>query len=822
MIFPMPNLFAANSSLQTINQVLNINTINLDTTLYLPNKIPAPAILLAHGIGGNKDSVIAEAKYFAQNGFVVLTWSAQGFGKSTGSISMDSIDKEIADEKGLLDFLAKQSQVQKDNSGNPIIGAAGASYGGASSLMIAAVDSRIKAVAADITWNNLQNVLFPQNALGLNYPGPFKKTWAGTIFNLIAIQNSYLGQCGNFQAEWCNAFNAATSNQLPDEKTLKLLAKSSPGELASKIKVPTLLMQGEDDSLFPLAESVKTASQIKLADPKTPVSLIWHTGGHDGGLDETPRLQQLTLRWMKKYLLGNTDNFPTFQITDATGGISVTDSTVISRILQSNKLPISQKLNSLPLNANLAPLFAPTGGIPSAISSLPGVGNAGGLASSLTSFNAPATGSPINPLGQNAITPFLLPGQSTVFTTSPQKLALKIIGSPQIKIHLTSTKKDAVLFFSTVRISSNGITYQPSGIVAPIRVDNIPNDGIDITVKLPATYLKINPGDKVGVAVSATDQGYALPVDGRLYTITPISPLLYPTLDVAIVNNNGQNISWLVAAVIFLIIGGFYVGYLRFKSHTKLSNNFEDSDSTLLRISNLSKTYPDGYAAVSGLSFEIKAGQVVGLLGPNGAGKTTTLRMVLGLIYPTAGEIWIKGQKVYPGSAALSQIGALVEGPGFLPHLSGRENLNLYWKSIGRIQDPRIEEILEITRLGTAVDKKVRSYSQGMRQRLAIAQAMLGMPPVLILDEPTNGLDPQQIAEMRQVLSEYAKDGRTVIVSSHILAEIQQTCSDVILMHRGQLLVTGELNHVIADAMSLEEVFLKVIGNDLIIGKEKL
>ena len=198
--------------------------------------------------------------------------------------------------------------------------------------------------------------------------------------------------------------------------------------------------------------------------------------------------------------------------------------------------------------------------------------------------------------------------------------------------------------------------------------------------------------------------------------------------------------------------------------------------------------------------------------------------MLMGLIFPTEGAIYMDGKAIYPGSPALANLGSFVEGPGFLPHLSGRENLNLYWRSVGRTGDNQLEKVIAITKLGTALDKKVRSYSQGMRQRLAIAQAMMGMPDLLVLDEPTNGLDPQQIAEMRQVLKDYASTGRTVVVSSHLLAEVQQTCTDVVLMHRGKLIAFGPMEEILNSgnkSQSLEEFFLTLIGDDLVIGKEK-
>jgi len=197
--------------------------------------------------------------------------------------------------------------------------------------------------------------------------------------------------------------------------------------------------------------------------------------------------------------------------------------------------------------------------------------------------------------------------------------------------------------------------------------------------------------------------------------------------------------------------------------------------------------------------------------------------MMMGLIFPTEGSIYIDGKPVYPGAPALANLGSFVEGPGFLPHLSGRENLALYWRSIGRDGDQNLDEVVAITKLGTALDKKVRSYSQGMRQRLAIAQAMLGAPDLLVLDEPTNGLDPQQIAEMRDVLKRYASTGRTVIVSSHLLAEVQQTCSHVVLMHRGELIAFGPMKKILnrnRKSETLEEIFLELIGDDLVIGKD--
>jgi ABC-2 type transport system ATP-binding protein len=216
-------------------------------------------------------------------------------------------------------------------------------------------------------------------------------------------------------------------------------------------------------------------------------------------------------------------------------------------------------------------------------------------------------------------------------------------------------------------------------------------------------------------------------------------------------------------------------------------------------ITGLRKDYPGGVVAVDDVSFRVDRGQVLGLLGPNGAGKTTTLRMVMGLITPTAGDITLFGAPVRPGAEILSRVGSFVEGSGFLPHLSGRTNLELYWRATGRpARDAHLEQALEIADLGRAVERRVKTYSQGMRQRLAIAQAMLGLPDLLLLDEPTNGLDPPQIHAMREVLRRYAATGRTVLISSHLLSEVEQTCSHVVIVNRGRTIAAGTVAEMVA------------------------
>jgi len=177
------NVATAASNISVSEERINgAGSVTLDTSLYLPEKRPAPAILLAHGFTGDKNSVAGQAKVLAEHGYVVLTWTARGFGKSTGEISMDSPTGEVADVSKLIDYLSQRPEVIQQSKGDPLVGIAGDSYGGGISLMTAGYDHRIDAVAANITWNNLNQVLFPQFSNDPSH-GPYKKFWAGTFLH---------------------------------------------------------------------------------------------------------------------------------------------------------------------------------------------------------------------------------------------------------------------------------------------------------------------------------------------------------------------------------------------------------------------------------------------------------------------------------------------------------------------------------------------------------------------------------------------------------------------------------------------------------------
>jgi len=191
---------------------------------------------------------------------------------------------------------------------------------------------------------------------------------------------------------------------------------------------------------------------------------------------------------------------------------------------------------------------------------------------------------------------------------------------------------------------------------------------------------------------------------------------------------------------------------------------------------------------VDQLSFEVEKGTVFGILGPNGSGKTTTLSMLLGVSQAASGSFqWFSNLKL---QEAKKRIGCLLETPNFYPYMTARQNLSLAAK-IKECRDPNIDKVLEQVNLLERADDKFKTYSLGMKQRLAIASALLGEPDVLLLDEPTNGLDPKGIAEVRELILEIAKGGITVIMASHILAEVEKVCSHVAVLKKGQLKYSG-------------------------------
>ncbi|WP_329211010.1 alpha/beta fold hydrolase [Streptomyces sp. NBC_01708] len=774
------------------DRMMKMNGVSVDTSYFTSGGTkPRPAVLIGHGFGGSKNDVRAQAEKLAADGYAVMTWSARGFGRTTGEITLNAPDGEVKDVSGLIDWLAGRPEVQLDAKGDPRVGVTGASYGGAVSLLAAGYDERVDAIAPVISYWNLADALFPD--------GVFKKLWAG-----IFVSSG--GGCERFQKQLCEMYERVAVSGTPDAAARKLLTERSPEAVADRIDVPALILQGQSDSLFPLGQADAMAKAIKVNG--APVSVDWIAGGHDGGDDEGDRVEGRVGDWFDRYLKQDkgADTGPGFRVT-RTGGVDSTDGAALKRGASSDSYPgLTSGGRKIPLTGagqppatggamnrsgtgggqsapakNLTQTFRnPAGAGPPSVSAVPGIG--GGL-------------SQLSSLGVGFSLDF--PGQYARFDSAPLDGAVHVTGSPTVRVNVKADQGDAVLFGKVYDVSPDGKQQVlPSQLVAPYRITP-EEQGKPVELTLPAVDHEVEAGHTLRVVLSATDLAYASRAEPATYTVSLDGPLTVPTAPA--VKTAAATMPWwtwgLPAAG--LVIAAALLLTARRRTATPAPD--PALTGVPLQITGLSKKYAksaDRYA-VRDLGFRVEKGQVLGLLGPNGAGKTTTLRMLMGLITPDAGEIRVFGHAIRPGAPVLSRVGSFVEGAGFLPHLSGRSNLQLYWQATGRpAEDAHIDEALEIAGLGDALARAVRTYSQGMRQRLAIAQAMLGMPDLLILDEPTNGLDPPQIREMRDVMIRYAAGGRTVIVSSHLLSEVEQSCTHLVVMDRGQLVQAGPVAEI--------------------------
>src|SRR5215468_7112961 len=771
-----------------------------------------PAVLLAHGFGETKDAVRPQAENLARAGFNVLTWSARGFGASTGQIGLDSPDYEVKDVEQLVTWLARQPRVLLDHPGDPRVGITGASYGGGISLLTAAYDHRIDAVVAQSTWNNLATALFPNGAGGGPAGGVFKRQWAGLLFTQGSVgfgataqgsapgqatgsgQGSGAGQvlppggigrsalCGRFQPQICAIYQQIAATGRPTPQAISLLLHSSPASVGGRMRAPTLLIQGENDSLFGLDQA--NANYRAIHRNGAPVDMVWFAGGHDGGNQETARVESLTEQWLRRWLAPGHPaasagtGQPRFAVTRVLGFDPSSDQASLGIATASSYPGLTGTRRTLVRLAGPPQLaVSPAGGAPASISVFPGLG----------------------PLGPAGLT-FDMPGQSAAFTSAPLSSPIQVTGSPTVRIRV-SGPPEVTLFAKIYDVDQAGNATLPSQLVSPVRVTGA-QAGRVVTIALPAIDHDFSTGHRLRLVLTATDYAYAAPSAPAIYRVALAGPGVIMPSDPALTVVNGGVPWWvwaapaaaLVAAALILALG-------RRRGRDDVVPELADVP---LEITGLTKRFRDGQLAVDDLSLRVDRGEILGLLGPNGAGKTTTLRALMGLVRPQAGTITIFGRRVHPGSPALSRLGSFVEGPGFLPHLSGRANLDLYWRATGRpAAGWHLDEVLAIAGLGAAIERPVRAYSRGMCQRLAIAQAMLGLPDLLVLDEPMNGLDPPQIREMRDALLRYAAEGRTVVLSSHLLAEVEQTCSHVVVMHQGRRVAAGPVADIVGDGAAL-------------------
>lgn len=793
--------------------------VSLEATLLTTDPAtPRPAVVLAHGFGGSQEDSREAGRDLARLGYAVVIYTARGFGGSGGRIHLGNPAYEGVDAITSIDFAASRAEVLR-RGGDPVIGFAGVSYGGAAALLAAGLDPRVDAVVPAFTWHSLTQALFPQYRVAggrrslaevtpAGGPGVFKQRWAALLFGSGGAAGpagtgagSPPALCGRFDPALCRAYLATAETGRPTPAMLDLLEASDLGPLVAKITAPTLLIAGAQDTLFPLDQADAT---LRALPPGTTAKMVWLAGGHDAGIalaELMPRLEE----WFGRHLAG--DGTP----ADTTFELAVPRTALVGSG-NGFREPVSYTAAGYPgRGADLAiasvalagepqRLLSPPGGTPAALTSLPGTGNALTTASSFGGYG----------LG-------VLPGQAATFTSAPLSEPMLLAGSGRVRLEVTSSADTATLFVSVWDLgpdvaatpaaggrggSTPGTAVLPQLAVAPVRLSGLdPDASTEVEIALPPVVHQVPVGHRLQLVVSSTDQAYAVPLRPAGYTVglAGTGELSVPALAARRAGAGRLDVPLpLVVAVAVLVLAALAAG-TAFWLRRRVLHPRPDLVDVPLVADRLVKSYRGGIRAVDGVSFTARSGQVVGLLGPNGAGKTTALRMLVGLIRPDAGQAFVHGEPVHAGAEVLSEVGALIEGPGFLPHLSGRENLRAYWAATGRPEEEAgLAEVLRIAGLGRAVDRPVRGYSQGMRQRLGIAQAMLGRPSLLVLDEPTNGLDPPQIKAMRTVLQGYAADGRTVVVSSHLLAEVQQTCSHVVVMHRGRVVLTGSMAELTA------------------------
>ncbi len=398
---------ARNVMIPVIDGPHNDDHVLIDATFFTPpggGKIPA--VLLAHGFGGTKESVRPEAEQLARAGFAVLTWSARGFGASTGQIALDSPDYEVKDVEQLVSWLARQPRVLLDHPGDPRVGITGASYGGAIALLAAAYDHRIDAIVPQSTWNNLATALFPNAAGGGPADGVFARQWAGLLFTQGSAGFGAAGpdngtaaaaqaaRCGRFLPSICAVYQQAATLGRATPQAIALLTRSSPASVASRIKVPTLLVQGENDSLFGLDQA--NANYAAIRRNGAPVDMVWFAGGHDGGDQETSRINELTAQWFDRWLKPARPPLrpgiprgqppsgqPAFAVSRDLGFDSSSDQEVLGIATASGYPGLAGTRRTIvPLTGPAQTIENPPGGAPPSMSVFPGLSSAGPAGSS--------------------------------------------------------------------------------------------------------------------------------------------------------------------------------------------------------------------------------------------------------------------------------------------------------------------------------------------------------------------------------------------------------------------------------------------------------
>jgi ABC-2 type transport system ATP-binding protein len=843
--------------------------IVLDVELRVPDGVsagaPAPAVVLLHGFGSDRTAQAVRAEALVRRGYVVLVPSARGFGDSGGTIGLADRDREGRDLIALIDVLAGRDEVLRDGPDDPRVALVGASYGGGLALIGGALDERVDAVVAITAWHDLATALAP-NAVGAPASGPLKVGWTSLLFTartlpggigLTATAGATAGgtgvgvpvsaeRCGRFDPDVCALADRAAIDGRLDAAGAAVLARASLATLPARA-VPTLLVQGRDDTLFGVDAAL--ANALALDAVGAPVRVRLAAGGHGavgtsaavGGL--AAEVDAWLDRWLGRPDGGALGGGPLAAdgvlVHDAAGAVATLPWPDASRTLGSRELGLvlagASAVDGSPTAAvaqgvlvdgrqaggtpNVATVFTPAGGLPAALTSIPGLGPVGNLA------GLAGLGTVVD-----------IPGQHVAFTGQPLDASVLLLGPATLLLDVSAETGETQLFVRLASVAPGGLTTIIGSSFAPVRLPVVSDDPARPTrvgITLPDVVHRLEAGERLRLTIATTDQAYAnlrrpgtVRIDVADARLTVRGPALAPSVGAGAGGANGTGVGrasgglgavWgqapLVVLLVVVLLGAALTAVIVGRISAARRAPLEPVEVRLARtavgpppvvIRGLVKEYADGTRAVGGLDLTVEAGQVVGLLGPNGAGKTTTLRMLLGLITPTAGSVELFGQPMRPGHPVLERVGALVEGPGLVPDLSGRDNLELFWRAGGRpMEESGIEWAMSVADLGSAIDRPVRAYSHGMAQRLAIAQALLGRPELLVLDEPTDGLDPEQIRAMRRLLVRLGAEGHTVLVSSHLLSEVEQTCTHAVVVLGGRIVAAGPVSELGARGRTL-------------------
>lgn len=529
---------AAAAGIETVDLRIDSGTgadkVQLDVTLQIPNSAtesePAAAIIFPHGYGGTKEQPKGQATKFARQGYVALTYTARGFGDSTGDISLNAPDYEVADARTLIDLLSERPEVLQDGAGDPRVGILGGSYAGGLALLTAAYDQRVDVISASRTWNSLVNSLFPNGTgeLAAQTPGAsaanagdgvFKKLWGQFFFEGGSLDaeggeggngggggGQPAGECGGLREEYCTAYaEVLRTNRLTEDMRV-LLEQSSPSSVIGQITAPTLLTQGEGDKLFPLAEADANARGI--AANGTPVKLVWVTGGHGAfrqNAAEAAMLDALQTQWFDFHLRGaGADPGTSFDYTEVsdpilTGPMEGQPETVPSYPGLAGPGPARLEV---PITGEAQELEYPAGGTPGALSSIP------------PGFTSQS--------GERRQLPTEIPEQTATFESQALIGPLDVVGSPTVDVQVASTSGEAVLFGKVYDVDATGGAVLVQSLVAPLRMTNLPSSldqAQPTTIVLPTLAHSFGEGHSVRVILSSTDQGFATPEEAAQYQV---------------------------------------------------------------------------------------------------------------------------------------------------------------------------------------------------------------------------------------------------------------------------------------------------------------